>query len=139
MDFPRLQQINFLGKPDEIITTQMISDLRSHIQGLMSVEPMTLNRVYELSMLRRLVTENWTRIDNNLGWQRDHLIDSINQKMTQATALGYEKQPDSQPYKRKSGVFFKITWLFKKLYLYLSKTSFYVKLRTVCRLKSSSK
>jgi hypothetical protein len=148
MEFPKLRQINFLGKPDTEATLEMLNATHRRIQEIMSTERLTLNQFQELNRMRRITEANWERVQNNFGssLHRDSIMntdymtfDEIQQKMTQAMALGFEKRPCRRPYKRTSGVFFKIAWLFKKVCLYLSKTVIYVKFRTVCNFKPASK
>ncbi len=149
MEFPKLKRLNVTGLHSVEKLDYSPDDIDRRFQELLSAEPMTLNQFQELSTMRRLIEGNWERIQNNFGGSlhRDSIMnmdyrtidDTIQYKLTQAMALGYEKRPCGQPYKHTSGVFFKITWLFKKVCLYLSKTVIYVKLRAVCNFKPASK
>ena len=120
MEFPRLQKLN--------------------VNGLGYTEKLDYNPsdTDRIIALQQGIQERLARRDAILNTDYLTIFDFGN-NMTQAMALGLEKRPCRQPYKNTSGVFFNITWLFKKVCLYLSKTVIYVKLRAVCNFKPASK
>jgi hypothetical protein len=136
MEFPKLKRLNVTGlhcvekldyNPNDF--SGLDPQMQRYLGMTVSIVPSGIFSEPETAEQRLIHRDSIMNMDYR----------TLNDTITQAMALGYEKRPSRQPYKHTSGVFFNITWLFKKVCLYLSKIVIYVKFRTVCNFKPASK